>query len=239
MSNCINLIGQSFGDLKVIERDENKPKGHGIPVYWNCECKCGNIISIRSSHLRSRKNLNCGCNHEAHSNKISVNLQNQRFGKLLVIAKINDKLGKGARWLCHCDCGTDKIILAQYLKNSVRSCGCLGQSHGENLIAELLINNNIEFKTQISFNDLLGKSAPLKFDFGIYKDNILKYLIEYQGIQHFIPITFFGGEEKFIIQQEYDKNKKDYCNSKNIILITITSMNDVTKDNIIKKELLI
>jgi len=33
-------------------------------------------------------------------------------------------LGKGARWLCHCDCGVEKIINAKDFK-TVRSCGCL------------------------------------------------------------------------------------------------------------------
>ena len=234
----IDLIGVTFGDLEVIERDTSKPSGSGCPIYWICRCKCGNLISIRSSHLKSRKKLNCGCNNEGHSNQISEDLVNQRFGKLLVIKKVNDNLGKGARWLCLCDCGNEKIILARYLKESTRSCGCLGNSHGENLIAEILINENIEFKTQVSFKDLIGKEKPLRFDFGVYKNNQLKYLIEYQGIQHFEPVEHFGGKEKFDILQEYDKLKKEYCARNNIEIIYINYQEEITKEKIIKGELL-
>ena len=234
----IDLTGTTFGDLEVIERDNSKPSGSGYPVYWICKCKCGNLISIRSSHLKNRKNLNCGCNNERHSNQISEDLVNQRFGKLLVVKKVNDNLGKGARWLCLCDCGNEKIILARYLKESARSCGCLGNSHGENLIAEILINENIEFKTQVSFKDLIGKEKPLRFDFGVYKNNQLKYLIEYQGIQHFEPIEHFGGKEKFDILQEYDKLKKEYCVRNNIEIIYLNYQEEITKEKIIKEELL-
>ena len=38
MSKLIDLTGQRFGDLVVLERDINKPKGR---VYWICQCDCG------------------------------------------------------------------------------------------------------------------------------------------------------------------------------------------------------
>lgn len=51
-------------------------------------------------------------------------LTNQRFGKLLVIErKGSDEKGQ-ALWLCHCDCGTKKIIRGHDLKCGTKSCGC-------------------------------------------------------------------------------------------------------------------
>lgn len=50
-----------------------------------------------------------------------------RFGRLVVIRRINKKgEGKGAKWLCKCDCG-NKTILDSYKLNSgvTKSCGCL------------------------------------------------------------------------------------------------------------------
>ncbi len=35
--------------------------------------------------------------------------------------------------------------------------------------------------------------------------------VEYQGEQHFRPISFFGGEEAFKQNQERDKRKKKLC----------------------------
>lgn len=53
--------------------------------------------------------------------------------------------------------------------------------------------NNISFCEQYSFSDLKGDVSPLKFDFAIFKKGQLKYLIEFQGKQHYEPIEYFGG----------------------------------------------
>lgn len=54
------------------------------------------------------------------------------YGKLTVISKANrpDNRPKGAYWLCHCECGKDKIIRGADLRTgSVNSCGCLLGKH--------------------------------------------------------------------------------------------------------------
>jgi hypothetical protein len=48
--------------------------------------------------------------------------------------------------------------------------------------------------------------SPQSFDIFIPSLNIA---FEYQGIQHFKPITFFGGEEAFKRRQVLDKSKKE------------------------------
>jgi len=51
-------------------------------------------------------------------------LDGVRFGRLLVIARSESK-NWHAKWLCKCDCGTEKIIYATHLKKgSAVSCGC-------------------------------------------------------------------------------------------------------------------
>jgi len=35
--------------------------------------------------------------------------------------------------------------------------------------------------------------------------------VEYQGVQHFRPVDFYGGEEKFIKQQQLDNLKRELC----------------------------
>lgn len=55
----------------------------------------------------------------------TINLLNQRFGKLVVIKKVASK-GNGARWLCQCDCGKIKEVDANHLRRgNTLSCGCL------------------------------------------------------------------------------------------------------------------
>ena len=56
----------------------------------------------------------------------SVNLAGKRFGRWLVLDhfEISEKGEK--KWLCRCDCGTEKLVFARSLKSgSSTSCGCL------------------------------------------------------------------------------------------------------------------
>ena len=54
----IDLTGQRFGRLTVIERDFSRT---GYGAYWLCKCDCGNIKSIRAQDLKSGHTQSCGC----------------------------------------------------------------------------------------------------------------------------------------------------------------------------------
>lgn len=59
-----------------------------------------------------------------------VDITGQRFGKLTAVKpvyRVDSKSGKSKRmWLCKCDCGNKKVVLATNLtKGITRSCGCL------------------------------------------------------------------------------------------------------------------
>lgn len=54
-----DLTGQEFGLLTVLEIDQDR-KDHN-KIYWKCRCKCGNIISSTTSHLKSGHTTSCGC----------------------------------------------------------------------------------------------------------------------------------------------------------------------------------
>ncbi|MGA2525626.1 MAG: hypothetical protein ABSF79_03295 [Smithellaceae bacterium] len=47
----------------------------------------------------------------------------------------------------------------------------------------------------------------------------LKLAIEYQGLQHYEPVPFFGGEEGFSRTQSRDKRKADLCAENDVTLI--------------------
>ena len=57
MGKFIDLTGQKFGRLTVLERDTTRKGG----VYWFCRCECGNVKCVRSNHLRSGYVKSCGC----------------------------------------------------------------------------------------------------------------------------------------------------------------------------------
>ncbi len=90
---------------------------------------------------------------------------------------------------------------------------------GEFIIYQILRNYGISFECQKKFNDLVHK-GKLSLDFYfIYQD--MQYAIEYDGIQHFKPVTYFGGEKTFIEQQKRDVIKNIYCKKNNINLLRI------------------
>ena len=57
MGKFVDLTGQRFGKLVVIERTENK----GIEVRWLCKCDCGNQSIVASTRLKSGRTRSCGC----------------------------------------------------------------------------------------------------------------------------------------------------------------------------------
>ena len=60
---------------------------------------------------------------------------------------------------------------------------------------------------------------PLTYDFLITGTNIL---VEYHGKQHYKAIDFFGGKEKFKVQKEHDRRKREYAKKNGYKLIEIS-----------------
>lgn len=58
MGSFIDLTGQKFGRLTVIERDKSK---NNCAVFWLCRCDCGNITSVNGGNLRGGHTHSCGC----------------------------------------------------------------------------------------------------------------------------------------------------------------------------------
>lgn len=65
MSKAIDLIGQRFGKLTVIERSENSCGGK---TRWVCRCDCGKEKVILGDSLRKGRTSSCGCKY-LESNK--------------------------------------------------------------------------------------------------------------------------------------------------------------------------
>jgi very-short-patch-repair endonuclease len=87
-----------------------------------------------------------------------------------------------------------------------------------NYINNFLINNNITFESQKTFQDCKHK-GKLKFDFYIPS---LNTCIEYDGQQHFFIIKQWGGELELLDRQRNDKIKNEYCKNNNIRLLRIS-----------------
>ena len=59
MAQKMELAGQRFGNLVVIEQDMER-YSPGI-IYWKCKCDCGKYKSVRANHLTAGNITSCGC----------------------------------------------------------------------------------------------------------------------------------------------------------------------------------
>ena len=64
----------------------------------------------------------------------------------------------------------------------------------------------------------------------------LRTAIEYQGIQHYLPVEFFGGEEALTQRRDLDRVKKELCAANSVQLIEWPYSVDPTEKNV--KEML-
>ena len=59
--NFIDLEGQFFGRLYVMDISEKTCSGHRKSTYWECKCICGNIVHAPTSQLLNGNSTSCGC----------------------------------------------------------------------------------------------------------------------------------------------------------------------------------
>lgn len=122
-------------------------------------------------------------------------------------------------------CGYEWNVLPDSILDG-HGCPRCTISNGENTIQEYLKLHDIEFEPQYSFSDCKNKQ-PLPFDFYIPSTNAC---IEYDGIQHFKPIEYFGGVDALKYIQRNDDIKTKYCLSRNIDLLRIRYDQDVNSE---------
>lgn len=123
MPNKRELTGQRFGHLLVLKRLEEKQDKYYL---WLCKCDCGNTTKVDTRRLVRGTITNCGCipKKNARRGPVAEDLTGQKFGKLTVIRRAENKNGR-TRWECQCDCGSTYIASAHELKRGkCKSCGC-------------------------------------------------------------------------------------------------------------------
>lgn len=215
----INEIGNKYGFLTPIELTKDKNNR----TAWLCQCDCGNTKIVRGSNLRKGRITSCGYNCPLRKQRSGVFLNEvgNTYGLLTVLYENGRSNDGKVMWHCKCECGNECDVRSTDLRmGNQLSCGCL-RSKGEKQIADWLLTNNINFKREYKFDDLVGPgNQKLRFDFAII-NNELKGLIEFQGEQHFYPVQAFGGINSFIERTNNDQLKYEYCKNNNIPLLLL------------------
>lgn len=217
-----DLTNQQFGKWLVLNRDTERQTAQ---AYWNCKCLgCNTIHSVRGSALTSGKSTQCSSCARLKKGKNEVG---KFYGKLEVIQQQPSKNNR-IMWLCKCKCGNYIEVSGTDLRlHSVQSCGkCPDKtSNGEYVIEQLLIQNNISFAREYSFSDFkYDNGHKPRFDFAIFKNNSLYYLIEFDGKQHFsyqLSGDSWNNKENYEKTILRDNIKNQYCFMNGIPLIRI------------------
>lgn len=254
MGKALDLTNQRFGSLTALYKSGNKTSS-GL-IIWTCQCDCGNKIDVAGPYLKSGNTKSCGC--QKYKGLINYNQEQSiknmipigsRFGKLIVIKDIGFKQqikGHNRRWyLCECDCGKQKEVMGNLLKNGqVSSCGqCNMNSIGEQKIKQILDDHNICYQYDTVFPELYNETnRRLRFDFIIYnKLNELECFIEFDGRQHYdgLDTNYWGHTNETIKTiQEKDEIKNNFCKQHNYILFRIPyyDLDKITFENLFNEK---
>ena len=233
----MKIFGYKQPNGKLTFIDELKRTDKDITnFYYLCTCECGNWYILTNRHFDKEDTISCGCYRKERGAKmlkelgssIYIDLLNNTYGDLKVIEKTEQRIHEGIVWKCQCiNCGHIQLVNGDMLRSGKRSfcekCS-IRKSRGERDISFLLDINNISYTKEKSFNTcrFLDTNRPALFDFWVNN----KYLIEYDGEQHF-QISRFNNiskeqaEQVFIKTQEHDKYKTQWCKDNNIPLIRI------------------
>lgn len=212
-----NLIGCVFSDLTVERRlsiDELVLNGTG--AQWLCRCKCGRIRYATTGELNSGAVKSCKICSKI--NKYSTDLSGMIVNNIEVIEKVGKNYRNSAMWECFCRiCGEYFITSAAVLLHANPfSCGCV-RSKGEQIIAGILKEHNIDFVKQKTFSTCKNKNR-LRFDFWLPEYGVC---LEYDGIQHYKKSNEWDNDEKFATRKKNDKIKDQWCAENGVILIRI------------------
>lgn len=211
----IDLTGEQFGKLTVIERDTTSPPKY---IKWKCQCECGNITYATGINLRTGNTKSCGCLLTEFND-----LSGRQYGDLTVLRR--DTSRPKIYYICRCKCGNITSVRSDGLLNGhVHSCGCSTESNGVRAIKQLLIDNDIEFETEVCFDDLVSpRGGRLRYDFGIKENGRICRLIEFDGRQHDHAIDgWWGGSEGLDYRKQCDIMKNEYAHQHNLPLVRIS-----------------
>jgi hypothetical protein len=98
---------------------------------WDVRCACGVEKQVRGEALINGRAKSCGCASQRFKRakmEKRYGLVNQRFGRLLVLWRVDKESQKSRsfRWECRCDCGKLSTVSATALRSGkTQSCGCL------------------------------------------------------------------------------------------------------------------
>lgn len=173
---------------------------------------------------------NCGCPYcykkslntlEGYNEKFHNNEELKDYDILEIWTKDGHTYGKVKHNCDKCNNSIFNIRLSDMISKHRQRCPiCKIYEHESKAakdITNYLIKNHINFIKEKHF-DSCKDIEELPFDFYLTEYNLL---IEYDGIQHYKEIEYFGGKKYLDTIQKHDNIKNNWCSKNNIDLLRI------------------
>jgi predicted nucleic acid-binding Zn-ribbon protein len=119
------------------------------------------------------------------------------------------------------DCSFTWSTKPNYILHMGTGCPKCNRSKGERKISHILDSLNIPYESEY-----IVKIHNINYRFDFFISSINTF-IEFNGIQHYKPIDFFGGEEYFMTIQKNDTIKREWIIENNYNIIDIKYDQDI------------
>lgn len=185
------------------------------------EClRCGSKFNAKLSNvLTGRKKCDCDPNKQ-HTTDLTPQEYVQKWTKhnRKHFALLDTEYkGRTSQYRIQCkSCGfVDSRWGITLQGTDIRCKKCQPGSVGELKVAEWLDSQGIPYEREYK---ALINGAQRRYDFFLPEQ---KTMIEFHGEQHYRPVEYFGGQERFEQQQLRDKQKVDFCKTLGYPLLVI------------------
>jgi hypothetical protein len=202
----------------------------------NINCSIHGIFSqTGNAHLTGQGCPKCGTINAhkkiSHNNESFINKAKKIHGDRYDYSKVNYVNNHTSVEIVCKIHGTFNQVPNIHLNK--KGCPNCSTSKGEGEIKKILEKNGLKYKIQHVFKDCFYKQ-PLRFDFYLPEFNTC---IEYDGIQHFIPIEYFGGIKNLGENRVKDNIKNEYCFNNKIRLIRVKYSDKINYEKLILSHL--
>lgn len=177
---------------------------------------CGKVYEVTPhAFLQGKRCPECFGNKRKTTEEFSNEVDELSDGEYTLVSRyINNRTHVTIK---HTECGREYSVTPKDFLRGNR-CPYCKQSKGEKMVQKILDRARVKYEIQKVYDDLKSNYQSLPFDFYLPEYNLL---IEYDGIQHFEEVQFFGGAAKLESQKRRDNLKNEYARQNNIQLLRI------------------
>lgn len=235
ITNCLAKTHPHVLNEWDYERNSLTPQqvtyGSGVKVHWKCNVSSDHLYE--SSVHNKLNGTGCPCCHglKAVTSNCLVTTHPH-----LVLEWDDEKISpfdvtSGSRkkvcWKCNNDPAHRWRSTVCDRTAKLYGCPRCNDSHGEKLVEGILQNKKISYKPQYS-DERCRHIYKLRFDFALFNERLVG-LVEFNGEQHYRPVSRFGGNKAYELVTKRDNIKRKFCIENKIPLLEIpyTQINTV------------